>query len=62
MKHDFGLAENLAETYLTNAQLSEEMAALENKYPEVVEFLANDNAWSMKIHALELGSKVSQSC
>ncbi|KAK3865556.1 hypothetical protein Pcinc_028850 [Petrolisthes cinctipes] len=56
-EHDFGLTENLAETYLNNTQLSEEMAALENKYPDVVEFLANDSEWSMRIHALELGSK-----
>ncbi|KAK7026826.1 hypothetical protein SK128_005654 [Halocaridina rubra] len=53
-REDFDIAENLRNKYLTNSELNSAMADLENQYKEVAEFLANDNDWSMKIHALKI--------
>ncbi|KAG7157912.1 Carboxypeptidase D-like [Homarus americanus] len=58
LQEDFGLAENLVNSYLNNSALNEAMADIENKYKEVAEFLANDNDWSMKVHALRMGVEV----
>lgn len=55
-RKDFNLEKNLALTYLSNSAIDETLAQLENEYPETVEFLANDNEWSMKIHGLRITS------
>ncbi|XP_042883422.1 carboxypeptidase D-like isoform X2 [Penaeus japonicus] len=60
-REDFDIAENLAETYLSNSKLSSEMAKIENNYREVAEFLANENEWSMKIHALHMAAEQESS-
>lgn len=60
MQEDFSIAENLGETYLSNSELSSAMAKIENEYREVAEFLANENEWSMKIHALHMAAEVKE--
>lgn len=60
MQEDFSIAENLGETYLSNSELSSAMAKIENEYREVAEFLANENEWSMKIHALHMATEVKE--
>ncbi|XP_069160627.1 carboxypeptidase D isoform X4 [Procambarus clarkii] len=54
---DFGAEDNLMQDYLNNSALNAAMADIENKYKDVAEFLANDNAWSMKVHALRMGTE-----
>nr|XP_045606806.1 carboxypeptidase D-like isoform X3 [Procambarus clarkii] len=54
---DFGVEDNLMQDYLNNSALNAAMADIENKYKDVAEFLANDNAWSMKVHALRMGTE-----
>lgn len=55
---DFGVTENLMRSYLNNSALNAAMANIENQYKDIAEFLANDNDWSMKVHALQMGAKV----
>ncbi|XP_047475155.1 carboxypeptidase D-like isoform X2 [Penaeus chinensis] len=57
VREDFSITENLGETYLSNSELSAAMAKIENEYREVAEFLANENEWSMKIHALHMAAE-----
>lgn len=61
VQEDFSIAENLGETYLSNSELSSAMAKIENEYREVAEFLANENEWSMKIHALHMATEQESS-
>lgn len=58
-QEDFDLAENLGERYLNNSEVNISMAEIENQHPDIAEFLANDNEWSMKLHALQMGTEVS---
>ncbi|CAL4060287.1 unnamed protein product, partial [Meganyctiphanes norvegica] len=58
---DFAIDENLANTYLTNAQVNVALSALENDYNDIAEFLANDNDWSMKVHAVKLEAQQENS-
>lgn len=58
-QEDFGLAENLGERYLNNSEINTVMAEIENQHPDIAEFLANDNEWSMKVHALLMGTEVN---
>ena len=51
---DFGLRDNIEPKYLSNSEINRALAALESEAPEAVEFLANDNDWSMKVHALRI--------
>lgn len=60
LREDFSITENLGETYLSNSELSAAMAKIENEYKEVAEFLANENEWSMKIHALYMAAEVRE--
>ncbi|XP_069936705.1 carboxypeptidase D isoform X3 [Cherax quadricarinatus] len=57
-EEDFGVTENLMNEYLNNSALNAAMADIENKYKDVAEFLANDNAWSMKVHSLRMGAQI----
>ncbi|XP_037777657.1 carboxypeptidase D-like isoform X2 [Penaeus monodon] len=61
LREDFSITENLGETYLSNSELSAAMAKIENEYREVAEFLANENEWSMKIHALYMAAEQESS-
>ncbi|XP_064099960.1 carboxypeptidase D-like isoform X1 [Macrobrachium nipponense] len=54
---DFSITENLLGDYLNNSQLNEAMADIENQHKDIAEFLLNDNEWSMKVHALQMGIK-----
>ncbi|XP_076044068.1 carboxypeptidase D-like isoform X2 [Oratosquilla oratoria] len=54
---DFDLYENLEKDYLSNSQMKVAMASIENKYPSIVEFIANDNEWSMKVPVLKIESE-----
>jgi len=55
--HDFGLTENIAASkYLTNDQMKEAMANLENEYPDLVEAHMNEAEWSQEVPALQLSS------
>ncbi|XP_068232083.1 carboxypeptidase D-like [Palaemon carinicauda] len=54
---DFGITENLIDEYLNNSRLNEIMADIENQHKDIAEFLLNDNEWSMKVHALQMGIK-----
>lgn len=58
-QEDFGVTENLKEKYLSNSEINVAMAKIENQHPDIAEFLANDNEWSMKLHALQMGTEVS---
>lgn len=58
-QEDFGLAENLEKRYLNNSEINVAMAEIENQHPDIAEFLANDNEWSIKLHALQLGTEVN---
>ncbi|MCL4131124.1 UNVERIFIED_CONTAM: hypothetical protein GTU68_041687, partial [Idotea baltica] len=53
---DFDLPENQVAAYLSNVAMDEAMGALENLYPDLVQFMANDNEWSMRIHALRIAT------
>lgn len=55
-EQDLNLEENLMTRYLSNVEMDTAMGQLENSYPEVVEFMANDNAWNMKVHVLKITS------
>ncbi|KAK8398384.1 hypothetical protein O3P69_003938 [Scylla paramamosain] len=57
-QEDFGLNENLGQKYLTNSEINIAMAEIENQHPDIAEFLANDNEWSMKLHALQMGVQI----
>lgn len=58
-QEDFGLTENLGLKYLSNSDINIAMAGIENQHPDIAEFLANDNEWSMRLHALQMGTQVS---
>ena len=60
-QEDFSLAENLGQRYLNNSEINIAMADIENQHPDIAEFLANDNEWSMKLHALQMGTQVISS-
>ncbi|XP_071532744.1 carboxypeptidase D-like [Panulirus ornatus] len=57
-EEDFGVTENLMNGYLNNSALNAAMANIENQYMDIAEFLANDSDWSMKVHVLQMGTKV----
>ena len=60
-ENDFNLVENLATHYLTNDLLRQEMANLENAYPDLVEAKSNEAEWSRQIPALKIKAQISSS-
>ena len=56
---DFDLVENLATEYLSNAELEETLANLENAYPGFAEVFLNEADWSSVISAVRLTDEES---
>ena len=52
--HDFAIRNNIATTFLSNAEMDQAMAQLENESRGVAELMANENEWSTKVHALRI--------
>lgn len=57
--YDFGLRENLRNGYLRNTDLSARFSELENRQPDVAEFIAGDSLISIAIHSLKITHDVS---
>ena len=55
-EHDFGLTENLNDKYLSNEQMKETMANLENPYPDTVEIHMNEAQWSQEVPAIQIST------
>ena len=53
-QHDFNIDENLETHYKTNQEMQEQIANLENKYPNLVEAHMNEAEWSTHIPAIEM--------
>ena len=53
-QYDFGIASNFDNAYLTNSELNERLANLENEYPGLVEVFMNEAEWSSAIPAILL--------
>ncbi|XP_066602873.1 carboxypeptidase D-like [Prorops nasuta] len=52
--YDFRLLGNLQSAYLKNSELSARVSQLENRQPDVAEFLAGDSMINMAIHSLKV--------
>eukprot|EP00088_Acartia_fossae_P017937 TRINITY_DN2028_c0_g1_i1.p1 TRINITY_DN2028_c0_g1~~TRINITY_DN2028_c0_g1_i1.p1 ORF type:complete len:1121 (+),score=288.03 TRINITY_DN2028_c0_g1_i1:476-3364(+) len=51
---DYGIKANMARKYLSNDELKEAIASLENEYPTIAEALINEADWQMVIPGLKL--------
>lgn len=55
--NDFGLTKNLKATYLSNDEMKEAMANMENEYPQYAEVMMNEATWSRHVPAILLHGK-----
>ncbi len=53
-ERDFGLRENLVQSYLSATQLDAELADLENRYPDNAEVFMNEADWSTVVSAVKI--------
>ena len=53
--NDFGINENLKPSYMSNDQMLEAMANLENEYSEVVKVRTNEAEWNRLVPTIQIG-------